>query len=53
MFQIISPLLNDSVGLPEAKVSVYSLHDVMGVAIYKSFIVLISLLYSRVGQEVE
>lgn len=40
-------------GLPEPQVSVYSLHDVMRVAIYKSFIVPMSLLYSAVGEVLE
>lgn len=44
---------NDPVGLPEPQVSVYSLHDVRRVAIYKSFIILLSLLYSAVGGELE
>lgn len=53
MFQIFFPLRNDPVGLPEQQVSVYSLHDVMRVAIYKSFVVLVSQLYSRVGEQLE
>lgn len=54
MFQIFFPLRNDPVGLPEPQVSVYSLHDVMrGVVIYKSCIVLVSQLYSRVREELE
>lgn len=39
-------LPNDPVRLPEPQVSVYSLHDVMRVAIYKSFIILIPTLLS-------
>lgn len=51
MFEILFSLCNDPVGLPEPQVSVYSLHDVMRVEIYKSFIILMSPLYSAVGEE--
>lgn len=53
MLQILFPLRNDPVGLPEPQVSVYSLHDVMRVVIYKSSIALVSQLYSRVGEQLE